>query len=99
MNTSSLFPMGMRSPVPTVLNFQGQDRSSMLSAPRFGDDELGVGRALHDEGQPARVIGLGMVGDDDVDFGRVDDGPDVLGLPLLLEGGSCRVDQDGLRPG
>jgi len=63
--------------------------------PPLGDDEFGVGRVLHDEREPSRVVGLGMVGDDDVDLGRVDDGPDVL-EPLLLEGGPGRVYQDGL---
>ena len=50
---------------------------------------------LHDEGKPARVIGLGVVGNDDVDLRRVDDGPDVL-EQLLPEGAPDGVDQGGL---
>jgi len=64
-----------------------------LHAP-LGHDELGVGRILQDERKSPRVVGLGMVGDDDVDLRRVDDGLDVL-EPLLFEGGPDRVDKNG----
>ena len=61
----------------------------------FGYDQLGVRRVPHDEGQPSRVVGLRVVGDDDVDLRRIDELADVV-HELVRERPPDRVDENGL---
>ncbi len=63
--------------------------------PLLGYDQLGVRRVLHDDGQRPRVVGLGVVGDDDVDLRRIDELADVV-HELVRERSPDRVDENGL---
>ena len=68
-------------------------RDARRSLPRH--DDLRVRRMTHDRGERPRVVGLGVVRDDDVDLRRVDELADVV-HELIRERPPDRVDENGL---